>query len=262
MAWCPKCKSEYVEGMTRCADCNCDLVEKLVEPEKISMWDEDVAFKVKELQRKEAMALQSQETVPAQVEESLSQMEEEVLKEALEEMVESGEFAFEEPVQLPKHVLPYVNNAEKAEEHKSSAYSLLIIGIAGFVLILLFFFDIISIHMTVINKYIISGVMGALFILFIVMGIVSLKNSQILAQKAKKENNLTKEIKRWCADNLTAQQVDNRLSIEDASEEIKYFQRFDKMKEMIQNQFMYLDEGYLDRLIDEIYPDIFEDGQA
>ena len=33
MAWCPKCKCEYVEGVTICADCGCELVDKLQEEE-------------------------------------------------------------------------------------------------------------------------------------------------------------------------------------------------------------------------------------
>ena len=27
--WCPKCKYEYREGIKVCADCGCELVEKL-----------------------------------------------------------------------------------------------------------------------------------------------------------------------------------------------------------------------------------------
>lgn len=35
MAWCPKCKNEYVEGITHCPDCDVDLVEELsMEPEE------------------------------------------------------------------------------------------------------------------------------------------------------------------------------------------------------------------------------------
>lgn len=29
MAWCPKCRKEYPEGVTECADCNEPLVEAL-----------------------------------------------------------------------------------------------------------------------------------------------------------------------------------------------------------------------------------------
>ena len=30
MAWCPKCKNEYREGITHCPDCDIDLVEELL----------------------------------------------------------------------------------------------------------------------------------------------------------------------------------------------------------------------------------------
>ena len=29
--WCPECKNEYREGITRCVDCDVDLVETLPE---------------------------------------------------------------------------------------------------------------------------------------------------------------------------------------------------------------------------------------
>ena len=31
MAWCPKCRNEYVEGVTVCADCQVPLVDELPE---------------------------------------------------------------------------------------------------------------------------------------------------------------------------------------------------------------------------------------
>ncbi len=242
MAWCPKCKSEYVEGMTRCADCNCELVDSLQEQQKMTAWEEEVTLRAIQLKQKEVQA----------------KVDEEVLVNALEEMATSGEFEFEEPVEKPKHVMPYMNNEEQAMEHKASAHSLLVIGLIGLIFIILLFFDVLPIRMATVNKYIVSGVMGALFTLFLVMGVISLKKSKVLVKKAKKENDLTKEIKKWCRDYMIAQEIDAQLPIEEETEEVKYFQRFDKMKEMIQNQFMYLDDGYLDRLIDEIYPEIFE----
>jgi hypothetical protein len=31
--WCPQCKAEYVQGITRCPECDVDLVDKLPEEE-------------------------------------------------------------------------------------------------------------------------------------------------------------------------------------------------------------------------------------
>jgi hypothetical protein len=36
MPYCPSCKCEYVEGITRCPDCDTDLVDKLPEEHRVS----------------------------------------------------------------------------------------------------------------------------------------------------------------------------------------------------------------------------------
>ncbi|MCE1188941.1 MAG: DUF2007 domain-containing protein [Ignavibacteria bacterium] len=36
MPYCPECKSEYIEGVTRCSDCEVDLVDVLNEDEHFS----------------------------------------------------------------------------------------------------------------------------------------------------------------------------------------------------------------------------------
>ena len=233
MAWCPKCKCEYVEGITVCADCECELVEKL--PEEGTE---------PEITQQEALAmmqimLESGKGIP-------------------NELLDSVE-SLPKKASAVKHQSRYVNNEEKAEENRASAFALLAVGGIGLVATVLFFFDYFDIRPSLIGKYVISGVMGVLFILFIIMGIVSLRNSRILRRKAHKENNLTAEIKKWCIENLYEEEIDRLLDIEQQSVELKYFQRFDYVKRTIQNQFMNLDENYLDRLIEEIYSVIFKE---
>ena len=109
--------------------------------------------------------------------------------------------------------------------------------------------------MNLFSKYLIIGVMGTLFILFIVMGLLSMKSYKKFEFKASEEDNLTQKLTIWCQENLTKENIDT--DIEDTSEELLYFQRSEKMKELISNKFMNLDAAFLDSFIDDIYPEIF-----
>lgn len=240
MSWCPKCKYEYREGIAVCADCGCELVDDLSLVEDIN-----------------------------------NEPENEFIDEGLffgddiennDEASDSDEFKLEldeEENDVLKHDPyfrrgVYVNNEEKAEENRTSAYTLIVVGIIGIVIDLLFFIDVISVNMTKFNKYMVSGVMGAMFILFLVMGIVSLRNFKIFKQRAKTENNLTNNIREWCLQNLNQEDIDNNFDFKDVPDELKYFQRFSYVKEKINSQFLNLDDLYLDRLVEELYSDIFE----
>ena len=114
-----------------------------------------------------------------------------------------------------------------------------------------------------ITKYLVYGVMFAMFILFIVMGAVSLRNSKIFARKAESENILSDTMKEWCMANLKAEELDTSLFGEEQRQtlppELKYFKRNAEIKRLLSDKFMNLDEGFLEDFVDHIYEDIFED---
>ncbi len=215
MPWCPKCRNEYREGITLCAECGVELVDSLEE------------------KREEDEGTASEAPITPVI-----------------------------PVPVERAVL-YQNSAAKAEDNRSSAYTLLVVGGIGFLLVLLIFFGVLPIYQNAgMTKYLVSGVMGTMFILFIVFGVVSMRSSKVLFGKAQTENSLITEMTKWCQENLSAAQVDEGLfEGEELAEEQKYFMRAEKMKNLISDKFLNLDEAFLDHFIDEYYQTLFEEPQ-
>lgn len=284
MPWCPKCKNEYVEGRKICVDCGVELVDSPEERksypvifgeqeqmERLKSFlvysqinSAEVAYDEKnsvyELfvsngERVRAAAaihvFLKQEEEQAQGEEGLGQTDDEPLS-----FVESD---IPRKPAVPVYKGVYQNSAKMAEENRSSSYMLLLVGGIGLIAMILLFMDVIHLPFLMANKYMVCGVMGGLFFLFIVMGILSMKTSKVLEKKAEMENSLANEMQKWCEAYLTAKNVEEDLLLEgESSEEMKYFKRTDKMKFMISRQFINLDEDFLDAFVDDYYSKIFE----
>lgn len=227
MPWCPKCETEYREGIFVCADCGSALVENL--------------------------SVQKEDTEPKTVEEMIQNMSEEEAHIFLEETKKE---AMERRKRLAEGSGVYVESSQKAQEFKSGALSLLFVGGIGLIFIILILIRVIPLHMNLFSKYLILGVMGTLFILFLVMGLMSMKSYKKFEIKASEEDNLTKNLLTWAKENLSKEVIDTDL--EETEEELLYFVRTEKMKELISNKFMNLDAAFLDSFIDDIYPEIFE----
>lgn len=226
MPWCPKCKYEYVEGITKCADCGSELVDTLPEEE-------------------------------GSVSDFPSLMPEEV-KEMLENGGEEGAESEEEKPSRPQGV--YKDSSEKAADFKDSGYTLIGVGILGLAAMILMAAGIIPFGFKGATAYLSYGVMSVLFLIFIVVGIRSMNSAKTYKSKALSESNLKEKIMEWCRENLTAEQIDDTLALETLSEEEKYFRRTEHIKALISRNFINIDDGFLDNLIDEFYPEIFGEG--
>ena len=231
MPWCPVCKNEYREGIERCAECKVTLVDSL--EEETASGEQERKAEREKLARLQAM---------------IAAQEQGQQEDGEEEAAQSNSWH------------PYQNSAAKAEDNRSSGYMLLFVGIVGFVAVLLIFLGVIPLYQSgSTTRYLVCGVMGAMFVLFIVFGVVSMRNSRILLVKAKSEDSLLGELTKWCEGNLTAGMVDEALFEDGTGEEQKYFLRTDRIKQIISNKFMNLDEAFLEHFVDEYYQRLFED---
>ena len=156
--------------------------------------------------------------------------------------------------------MSYQSSEEQAKDNHSSAYMLLFFGIIGLMADAAVFV-INPMRMPVFNQYLSFGVMGALFILFIVMGGLSMRSYIRLNRKADEENSLKKALEDWCQANLTQETIDRNCvedqDAEDSQTEGIYFLRTGYMKEQIQKKFLNLDEDLLDHFVDTYYTELY-----
>ena len=152
----------------------------------------------------------------------------------------------------------YQDSRERANENRSSAWILLIMGSVGLIVIVLGIMGMIPLHFS--NPYLFYGVMAAVFILFIVAGIVSMNNAKLFAKKAESENSLRDAMLAWCRENLRAQELDSEIGVDGTeSEEALYFKRFECIKAKLNYQFVNLDQCFLEKFIDDsVYDMIYE----
>lgn len=158
------------------------------------------------------------------------------------------------------NVKVYQDKRTKAEDFKSSAYTLFIVGVLGIAALVLIETGILPFQLAAPGKYITYVVMGALFVIFIIMGISSFVSAKKYAGEAEQEDALTAKIKEWVRANMTADGIRQRaVFVEDTPEEARYFQYFEVLKAAITQEFGTMNASYLEAVCEELYAELFED---
>lgn len=284
MPWCPKCKSEYREGFTVCADCGCELVEEQMEElVNLTFGDEDQMKALEaflksnqipgvELRRDENDGLCELLVDRKSKQKAMGAMQvfimQENSKSAAVRRTEGEQFDEEEAEEQLREAATarrafgggslYQDSSQRADENRSSAWVLLFVGILGVIVVILGIAGILPLSLG--NPYLFYGVMGAIFVLFVVAGVVSMKNAKIFAGKAESENSLRSTMLEWCRQNFDGQEIDSEIGIGDDSEEVRYFNRTAYLREKLNHQFVNLDQDFLDQFIDDqVYGMVFEE---
>lgn len=269
MAWCPVCRNEYKEGITCCADCGVELVDELPaerkpiyfgEQEKLEAINDffaengvtsgEITFREEELQP-DLSVLETDEKKAIRL-----------LGIFLEQEKKNKEKEKEEVRKTKKAEAPrlYVNKKEKAEEYKSSAYTLIGVSILGIIFLICMGLGVLPVHVNSTTKIMMYVVLGGLFVVFFVTGVLSLKTYKKSLAESDDEEERIKKIQKYLEANLTGRGIDESLGLsEDAmSGEAMYFERTEVIENKIKEAFPELEEALVVKLTDDFYTKLYE----
>lgn len=286
MAWCPVCKNEYRPGIKVCADCGATLVEELDESpmeavlggaeDQLKEFNEFLAsngIKYGQICFEEETGVyrldvpkndKEQATKLAQVfmREQMMRMQREAIANATPEQVEQMQKAQAQAMAARKSNTVYQSSAKKAEENKASAWSLILVGLLGIILIVLCFAGVIPMPANIRGSSMFFGVMGIMCVAFVGLGFMSFLHAKTFEKDVESENSLKESLETWCKENLKGDEIDRFIRMRDPSlaGESLYFPRFELIKARINHEFLNLDQAFLDRFVDDViydmvYPD-------
>lgn len=147
----------------------------------------------------------------------------------------------------------YVMKSDQYKDLASTIWTFLILGIAGFVVVILNIIDVLHF----LNGPLPIVVMGALFLFFIYVGLSTIKKAKKVKSEIKEENERTEQINEWLKQNVTEHFLAS-LRDESISEELNYIKQSEDIKKLLIKEFGELNTSYLDRLIEEFYDSNFD----
>lgn len=293
MSWCPKCKNEYVEGITTCAECGVELVDEL--PEEIDETmpvklchaaDENIGgkliFCLNTLGVRSAGLMPVPEddekysngyyVVVAGVEynalaedfdgydENKELTEEEIttlmpdIDEKLEELQEEEANQMLSELQTEASSV-YVKKKDKYTDLKFSGISFIVFAILGFGLLALNVFE--YIHMF--NKFS-TLIMAVVFVLFFVVGITSLLRAKKMKGIVSQEEKVSDDVMDWIEANITDEYIRTLIDPE-KTEENNYFSAHAAMCNRVAEQFPLFNRNYIDQMMDDRYNEYCEESE-
>ncbi|MCI8670268.1 MAG: hypothetical protein HFI34_12250 [Lachnospiraceae bacterium] len=273
MAICPKCKLEYEDGITLCTDCNCPLTDKLPDfelsvpiyydknEEYISKLTEYLKYsKINAVaqhydEEKESFCIYTDATHEQSVKRLLNIYFDNELKE---EAANTPEAEFPSSAPLEEAPANYVKKADKYKDLRGSALTLILAGLLGDIYLIRKSMGMIPFgpDYSGITNILFLIVMGTLFNVFLIGGILAYKKSNTIKGEIDAEEQLTAGI----LSEFTVKTADELDSNYEKSENegTLYFNRTDYLKKQITAKYGNLDEAYLEDLIEQIYQAVFE----
>ena len=140
-------------------------------------------------------------------------------------------------------------------ETKSSAWTFLLVGSRGFLIITLALIGFIKLPFSIFSL----AIMEIMFFIFLIVAGLSFKKAISMLDDISKESTLEEKISDWAKENLTPESLTVDLD-ENTTNEMKYFMVTELMRERMMLAFPELDDAYAEELAEHYYNELFPEG--
>jgi hypothetical protein len=151
----------------------------------------------------------------------------------------------------------FVRLTDKYNDIISSAFTMLLVGSVGFIFMVLALTKIIPLPISAETSWLFNSIMGGVFIIFIIAGIVSFMHAKQVKIDAQAEDKLIEEILSWADENITTAMLDKDLDLTQPVE-LLYFNRSDRIKDSLMHHFENANEALIYEYTEQIYQKLYE----
>lgn len=152
------------------------------------------------------------------------------------------------------HMNTHVPAKIRHSETRSSAWTFLIIGAAGFLVITLALAGVIALPFHTFSLAVLEG----MFFLFLIIAGISFRNAMRMLDDISREDDLENRIRIWAKEHLTAEELSAGID-EGTPEEMRYFLISEAIRERLMPVFPEVDDAYAEKLTEDFYNELFQE---
>ncbi|MCD8248951.1 MAG: hypothetical protein LUC60_03725 [Lachnospiraceae bacterium] len=146
----------------------------------------------------------------------------------------------------------YTSAREKQSENRSSAWTFLLVGGIGLVVITLALLGVVKLPLNTFSL----AVMEVIFVIFLIIAALSFRKVMRLMDEIAKEDTLDEKIWTWMRENLTKENLTADVDV-DTTEELQYFIVSEQIRKQIMLQFPEIDDAYAEDVTENFYNELF-----